>query len=427
MFDNDFIVDLNCEYKNPMATEENTSKPNEWIHPLTITGGTPEGERYFPRTKVEEKLWREITKGNHVLFSAPRRVGKSSVMKFIATNPKPGYQCVYQNISSDNTAQGFYRRIFELVLEQAKVPKTTKLKEFFKGIGLEEISLQGLKFSQKDLDFKAKLLELLPNLKEEGLKVVLLLDEFPDVIRNVAAKEGTEFAKDILQTMREMRQNNHFRGHFSLVLAGTIGLDHVVKEIDRSAVTNDLKRQQLDSLQHTEAEAGSQTEAERFIHHVLGKATMQVSQECRKHMLAKLQNPIPYYIQLMIEACNDLLYDSGRIELTKSDVDKAWETILSEHSYFSDWDERLREYFPEEYSFFHAVLSNCADKGNLSIQELFNLAVKAKLQTEYKALVDDVLIKDGYLQQDDNQFQFVSPLLQAWWKRRHPNIKPERK
>jgi hypothetical protein len=38
-----------------MAAEENTPKPSEWIHPLTITGGTPEGERYFSRTKVEEK------------------------------------------------------------------------------------------------------------------------------------------------------------------------------------------------------------------------------------------------------------------------------------------------------------------------------------------------------------------------------------
>ncbi len=69
------------------------------------------------------------------------------------------------------------------------------------------------------------------------------------------------------------------------------------------------------------------------------------------------------------------------------------------------------------------VLSECAANGRIYLQEAFNLATGAGLGSEYKALLDDVLVKDGYLFQDEMQFRFVSPLMQDWWKRRHPKIK----
>ena len=51
-----------------------------WKKANTITGPTAEGSKYFKRDKVEKRIWRKIMDNHHVLFLAPRRVGKSSIV-----------------------------------------------------------------------------------------------------------------------------------------------------------------------------------------------------------------------------------------------------------------------------------------------------------------------------------------------------------
>lgn len=387
-----------------------------WVHPNTIVGSTAEGNKYFRRTEIEEKLWREISKGNNILFSAPRRVGKSSIMKYMAKNPNCGYSCIYENISSDASIKDFYRRILVLVLRKIKGSKKSfeKLKNWIGTIGIEEIKASGVKFKSKDIDYKKRLLELLPKLKHAEINIVLFLDEFPDVIKNISNNQGAKAAKDILQTLRSLRHNDDFKGHFTLVLAGSIGLDHIVKNIDRIAVINDLKEQNLPAL--------NPTEAKEFIAYLVKDASMEVNDDCRDYILHCLQQLIPYYIQLIIEECDDLLYAEKRRELTQGDIDKAWLNVIKVHKHFSDWDDRLKSYFPGDYAFFVKFLKICAHNNSVSIQEVYDIAVKFDLAIEYKAKIDDVLIKDGYLNQDGNKFKFVSPLLQEWWKNRHPLI-----
>ncbi len=46
-----------------------------WIHPKTITGPPAEGDFFFRRDYINDEFWKEIKKGNHILFVAPRRVG----------------------------------------------------------------------------------------------------------------------------------------------------------------------------------------------------------------------------------------------------------------------------------------------------------------------------------------------------------------
>ncbi len=387
-----------------------------WVHPNTIVGSTAEGNKYFYRTEIEGKLWREIDKGNNILFSAPRRVGKSSIMKYMAKNHDSQYSCIYENISSDASTKDFYRRILVLVLRNIKGSRKSfeKLKTWLGSIEIDEIKDSGVKFKSKDINYKKRLLELLPKLKEAEINIVLFLDEFPDVIKNISEKEGTEAARDILQTLRSLRHDDGFKGHFTLVLAGSIGLDHVVKSIDRIAVINDLNEQNLPAL--------NPTETKEFIAHLVKDASMVVNDDCRNYVLNRLQQLIPYYIQLIIEECDDILFREQREELAQEDIDRAWLNVIKVHKHFSDWDDRLKSYFPNDYAFFVEVLKVCAHHKSVSIQEVYDMAIKFDLAIEYKAKIDDVLIKDGYLSQDGNKFKFVSPLLQEWWKNRHPLI-----
>jgi len=79
-----------------------------WIRPNTITGPVAQGKKYFRREDIEDKIWHEVSQGNSVLFLAPRRVGKSSIVSYMAENPLEGFIGKYEDIESDASLQDFY-------------------------------------------------------------------------------------------------------------------------------------------------------------------------------------------------------------------------------------------------------------------------------------------------------------------------------
>lgn len=81
--------------------------PNEWINPKIIIGNTATGDSYYNRPEIVSNIWAEIKKGNHVLLAAPRRVGKSSVMKYMTENCEEGYKCIFENIQGIDEASDY--------------------------------------------------------------------------------------------------------------------------------------------------------------------------------------------------------------------------------------------------------------------------------------------------------------------------------
>ncbi len=212
-----------------------------------------------------------------------------------------------------------------------------------------------------------------------------------------------------------------------MVLAGSVGLAHIVKGINRLALINDLHEENLQPLSTKAAGKDTLSEADRFIFHLVAGATMQIDDAVRAHLFSKVGQAIPFYLQLIIYECDNLLYDEERESLTINDVDLAWEKILSQHKHFEDADQRLHKYFPNDYPYFLQVLQTCAHNEEISIQEVYDIARGLQIGSDYKGKIDDVLIKDGYLVQNEMKFTFVSPLLQAWWKNRHPLLTKKNK
>ena len=99
-----------------------------WVHPKTITGPPAEGVSYIRRLELNDEFWREIMKGSHILFTAPRRVGKTSVMKDLVANPPDNFICIYEDVESDQTLQEFFKRLYLLVLNRlSSFDKSKKL------------------------------------------------------------------------------------------------------------------------------------------------------------------------------------------------------------------------------------------------------------------------------------------------------------
>lgn len=387
-----------------------------WKKSNTITGPTAEGSKYFKRDKVERRIWRKIIDNHHVLFLAPRRVGKSSIVIEMARTAPEGYVCIWKNIQSDNSLQVFYERMYDMAWEclDAFSKARSSVAEFIKTIKITKISKSGVSIERTEVDYRTEFFDLLEKVKESDVKVVLFLDEFPDVVWNIFKFEGAQAAEKLLADIRSL-DDAKFKKNFMLVLLGSVGLSHIVKKITgREDRINNLHKEYLQAL--------SKEEARAFLAQITNGASMQIDEVAEAHLLDKLGHYLPYFIQLLVEECDNLLEEDENPHLDNDTIDRAYTKLLHRNERFTDWDSRLSKYFEGKYPFLLEVLKECAHQNTLSIQKIFNISKKHQNESDFKKDLDDILVADGYIFEEGGEYRFNSPLLRDWWKSRHPKL-----
>lgn len=387
-----------------------------WINPQIIIGNTATGSYYYARPLIVEAIWEQLNVGNHVLLAAPRRVGKSSVMLAMIEECPENTKCIFRNIQSIKSANEFYKRFYDLIIYcLSRFEKSTNwFSEWFKGIKIEEITLEGVKFGdRKDIDYLAEINKVLPLLRSKDVKVVLFLDELPEVLYNLHKNNQNEEASSILDNLRTWRQNPLLKENFGLVLAGSVGIHHVVKIIEgRISDLNDLKTIDFEPL--------TEEEAFEYIDWATQKATVQYNDELKTLLLSKIHYYLPYFINLMLDEINKIARKAGSSNITAQTIDAAFDTIVKNSDHFKEWKNRLFDYFPDnEADFLNEVLTYIAHQGAVNQRQLYDLAHKHNKKRDYIEFMNG-LEKDGYITEQNEQYVFVSPFLKAFWKRSNP-------
>jgi len=388
-----------------------------WKNCNTATGNAATGRQYFRRAYMEDVIWSSIRNNQNVRYRAPRRTGKTSILKFMAKNPIPHHKAIYEEIESIRTSNDFYLRMIELIgtLLRPQTKMWQGLSGYFGSISIKEVGTK-VKIEKEDRDYKKVFLELVNKIKRGDYTYVLFLDEFPDMLINIAEKEGDEAVRDILNTMREVRFNEHFDKNFKLVLTGSVSLLHVVRRLGSTKSINDFAEVTLEDM--------TKEEALRFIDFIIQDASMQVSDEVKEYLLTKLHQYVPYFIQLIINRCDMHLHREGRSQLTQEDIDLAWDHISKQNAALENWEERLDRYFNKDAAFLKEILKFCAYEGSIPFTKILDIAQREEFDIveRWKIMVDNILVNDGYLQEKDNQYTFVSPLLRAWWAHKFPTL-----
>jgi uncharacterized protein len=389
---------------------------NNWINPKIIVGNTATGEYYFPRPQIEKSIWDEIEKGNHVLIAAPRRVGKSSVMVSMMENSPEHTQCIFKNIQGIQSEEQFYKEFFELTLQcLSKFQKGTSwITGFLKSINIEEITLEGVKFSDKKPEnYLEEINKILPQVAQNKVKIVLLLDELPEVLNHLYKNDRKNEASSILNNLRVWRQNKDLRNHFTLVLAGSVGIHHIVKLIEgRTADINDFGIVDFEALTNPEANA--------YLLWATKDASVRYDDALSKHLLGKIDNFIPYFINLMLDEINKTALKSQNPLITTTDIDKAFNKIVKTSDHFKEWKNRLFDYYPiDDADFMNETLVFISHKNKINKRQLYDLALKHNKKTNYMALIQG-LEHDGYITEQKEQYVFISPFLKAFWKNDNP-------
>jgi hypothetical protein len=390
---------------------------SDWKSPNTITGDAATHERYLRRPEINDYFWREVEKGNHILFVAPRRVGKSSIMMDLAENPPEGYSCIYQNIEGVKSRNEFFQRLFHLILQCIQRSTIKEAKSFlsrcFKKYSITEVNKSGIKIASGTIDFETELRILLPELKDAKIHTVIFLDEFAEVISKLNKQNAHGDAIDILHTLREIRSDEDFR-YFTLVFAGSIGLQFVIKSIDRPKLINDLHPIITRDL--------TPEQAKDLIRQLTRGATLQLSNDVLDHLNKRLHHLLPYYLQLMLEELDLIGREMNQPVVTKAMVDDAFDRVLRKNKNFEDWIERLREYQLDSFSFINELLKHAAHRNGISIQEIYDKAIQDKYGRgeDYMDFVDQLCNEGYWTETRTHVYEFISPFLKQFWIKKYP-------
>jgi hypothetical protein len=391
---------------------------DNWKSPQTIVGDAATGDKYIRRPYINNAFWAEIEKGNHILMVAPRRVGKTSIMKDLANQAMEGYVAIYKNIESESTANGLYKRIFELIIECLSSHKKLKkqIATWAKRYKITSIGEGSITIGEKEIDYKQELNNILNDLQDQPVRILLLIDEVPEVLNKMRKSGRLEEATEILHQFREFNMNEHFK-KIAIVYAGSIGLLHIVQALGaRPAIINHLKSIPIGPL--------TASEANTLIDQITVGATIQYSENHKHYLLRKIQYLLPFFIQLMVEEIDQVARGEGIHSITEKTIDYAFDNVVKTIHHFEDWQKRLTDYFPkEQYQFLKSLLSHCAQKGPISIQEVYNLGNAKGLEEDAFLDALEVLKRDGYLIESAPRiYDFTSPFLKAFWLARYPAL-----
>lgn len=179
-------------------------------------GPAVSGGDFFKRPGEIKKIWRAIESDTHILMSAPRRVGKTSILFHLLENQKNNYCCIYiitQSIANEND---FYKRIYMAIVDCQEVSSHTtrlsaKSKELLGGAvkrikSVKAGGIGGIDLTAgSDADYNSKFIKLIRSLQLDDTKIIMMIDEFAQTIENIRRTEGDDKAIHFLQTVREVR------------------------------------------------------------------------------------------------------------------------------------------------------------------------------------------------------------------------------
>ncbi|GAB6139706.1 hypothetical protein JCM14076_04350 [Methylosoma difficile] len=336
-----------------------------------VIGAPATGNNFFPRNKISQQLQRAL-QVEHVLFLAPRRTGKTSVLLELRRNE--GVPTVFMNLEEfRHPEQWIDAMIIGLsqIQDEAWLQAAKRVSDF-----LPRLKNKYLEIAAPDWQSKGQ--HLLKDLQQLDEPIWFLLDEFPIMIDQIAKSHGLPLAEAALHWVRSLRQQPDSK--VRLLLTGSIGLDSILRKHGIRGVANDLRREELarDYLQR------------------LGAGLW------------------PFLIQLFVAE----LQDQDAPPTSPADIERIFHAIArsKRNQYAANMWDRLRDIFNEaEQTIARAVLKLiAAQPTGIAFEQLRGQLPQFEVNDFDYVL--DVLQHDGYLTETDNgNICFFSNLLRDYW------------
>ena len=392
-----------------------------------VTGSPVEGGDFFDRPLDLARLQRELANGANILLTAPRRVGKTSlVLRLCELQRQAGTCAVFMNVEGCHDELAFAEKLVDGLSEAGLHPEVLgrvslafrRARQAFTGmkVGAAGVDMEMGAAEDPDHSTLGRALEsIFRKIESEGKPVLLAIDEIPELLLAVGRDEhGPERVTRLLHWLRALRQT--YRKSIRWVFLGSIGLDSFVDDRNLRKAINDLTPLNLEAL--------NPTEADTFLRELGETNGLPLSREQRALILARVGWPLPHHLQIVFHA----LVDSGTTEADTPAVDAAFSHLLLPNSIsqFDTWRQRLDEQFDQSDAMAAKDILRhlCQHTSGRERAQVLN-ALMSTRQGADPALVEDqlarlllMLQRDGYLLDSVGRYAFRSFLLREYWYRR---------
>ena len=399
--------------------------------------GSPAGEEneFFGRENELNSLIDKVTRGDHPSIFAPRRVGKTSLMRRAKkVLEEKGNMCFLCDLEGKTPAK-LIHELYKYMLESKDIKKTTITVSFLKNffINLAGKDLTDLeKISTLDSgqwsNLGDEILKILCNSCPDGKRFVIFLDELGVMIHTMQKElpkesrrtEAHKEVKGFIEWLRSIRQVESTK-KISLVIASSIGLHPLLKRLKLSADINDLTTFTLDAWEPEIAK-------ESILALARGKK-IEILPETAERMTEMIGWCAPYYVQVFFDSAYDNLFCKKREPHSVEDLSKIYDKYLIRGNdispALSHMFERLAESLSEqEFALAKLILNKLAQNDGVTAKsEIKSVKNKSKNKIDEETIINvlDILEHDGYIEAVDNGYRFLSNILRDWWRNKYGN------
>lgn len=388
---------------------------------LNKVGPIVEGKDFFGRDREILETWKDIVDGNHILITAPRRIGKSSLVKRLIAEAKAhSWRAVYVDVQDVRDEAGFFKVFAERLLEENASWFNKARRTVLDGLmamisGLEvELSAGGvgsakLKWtSQKVNEIKNEIKKLL----QDSGDMLIAIDELPYFLARLEKEDDAkERIAHFLHWLRAYRgkDSNKIRWIF----CGSIGLDTFTEKHKLSEAMNDVEKYSLGAFDNETATS--------FLTKLGADNEMALSVDNINAMLNLMGWPLPFFLQAHFKQLHRLIGRKSNLTIADEDIKQAYQNIIKDTAALKTWEERLDEQLnaTDAHCCKTLLTGICRTPKGMTRKKLYDLVYPLTNDTakceNMLAFCLKLLERDGYLICEERYYAFRSPLLRDFW------------
>ena len=402
-------------------------------------GNWVEGDRFFNRGTEIEALMERVRDGTHILLTAQRRMGKTSLVRELLR--RLGDEGCFETIFVDlEDASVPADAIAEIGLRSRSAQGVWgRIAALFANVLPTEVEVGGQVSVLADADVRVKLRagidagnwrhkgdKVFAALAEGERPVVLAIDELPILVNRLLkgddyriTAERKRVADEFLSWLRKNGQAH--QGRIGMIVSGSVSLEPILRQAGLSAHANIFSPFDLKPWGEETAMACLGALGEAY--------DLGLPDAVRRDMCRRLRCQIPHHVQRFFDVLHEDLRQEGRRTASLEDVERVYNREMlgiRGQMDLEHYEGRLRMVLGDEgyWAALEMLTEAAVHGGRLGDDAIarYRESLAAGARGSGMLPIEDVLRAlehDGYLEKQGDGYRFVSGLLEDWWRVRY--------